>query len=178
LETLHFRERASCAPTERHDNIADDMKLQPLVVIDTNILVSALRSRLGASFALIQEIRRGAVKMSCSPALFLEYEDVLKRPSQLGIFELTISDVDDILADLATLLVPIDTHYQWRPQLRDPSDEMVLEAAVNASASAIITFNVRDFGPAKSFGLDVLTPQQAFAQFRLRKPDRKGPSTS
>jgi putative PIN family toxin of toxin-antitoxin system len=159
-----------------HVNIADDMKSNLLLVIDTNILVSALRSRLGASFALVQAIRAGTIKMACTPALFLEYEDVLKRPSQLEDFELMIEDIDDILNDLATFIVPVNTHYQWRPQLRDPSDEMVLEAAVNASAHAIVTFNFRDFGPAEKFGVHVLTPQQAFAQFGIQKTDMKGVS--
>ena len=115
--------------------------------------------------------------MCCSPALFLEYEDVLKRPEQLKAYRLTTTDIDDILADLATHIIPVSTHYQWRPQLRDPSDEMVLEAAVNAGAHAIVTYNLRDFLPAASFGIPVLNPQQTFTRFKLRKPDLKG-STS
>lgn len=150
------------------------MKSQAKIVLDTNILVSALRRATGPSFALMQAVRAREIQMCCSPALFLEYEDVLKRPAQLEVFGLTQRDIDDILADLASHVLPVATHYQWRPQLRDPSDEMVLEAAVNASADGIVTYNLRDFAPAATFGIPVLNPEQAFQHFHLPRPARKG----
>jgi len=143
------------------------MKIFPKLVIDTNILVAATRNRLGPSFALMQQIRFGKIAMCCNPALFLEYEDVLKRSEHLIASGLLAQDIDAILNELAGLLVPVTTHYQWRPQLRDPSDEMVLEAAVNAQAQAIVTYNLRDFQPARLFGIAVLNPQQIFKQFEL-----------
>ena len=149
------------------------MKILPKIVLDTNILVSALRSSGGPSFALVMAIRSGNLSMCCSPALFLEYEDVLKRPDQLTAAGLALADIDDILADLASHILPVVTHYQWRPQLRDPSDEMVLEAAVNAGAQAIVTYNIRDFTPAADFGIPVFNPEQTFKYFRLRKPAMK-----
>lgn len=105
--------------------------------------------------------------MCCSPTLFLEYEDVLKCAVQLAASGLLESDVDAILNELAGLIEPASTHYQWRPQLREPADEMVLEAAVNAQADAIVTYNLRDFKPAQLFGVAVLNPQQVFKQFHL-----------
>jgi putative PIN family toxin of toxin-antitoxin system len=152
------------------------MKLLQKIVLDTNILVSALRSSNGPSFALVQAVRAGNICMCCSPALFLEYEDVLKRPEQLKACGLSMTDIDDILTDLAGHIVPVNTHYQWRPQLRDPSDEMVLEAAVNGGAQAIVTYNLRDFAPAASFGIPVLNPEQTFNRFQLRKPAKKDPA--
>lgn len=148
------------------------MKPVSRIVLDTNILVSAVRSNTGPSFALVQSIRRSAIGMCCSPALFLEYEDVIKRPDQLLASGLSLSDIDDILADLALHIVPINTHYQWRPQLRDPSDEMVLEAAANASAQAIVTYNLKDFAPARDFGILVLNPEQTFKHFKLANRPR------
>jgi putative PIN family toxin of toxin-antitoxin system len=159
-----------------HVNIARDMKSLRRIVVDTNILVSALRSASGPSFTLMQTIRASEIQMCCSPALFLEYEDVLKRPAQLQAAGLTLEDLDDILADLASYILPVSTHYQWRPQLRDPSDEMVLEAAVNARADAIVTYNLRDFAPAKDFGIPVWNPEQTFKNFHLLKPVMKGPA--
>jgi putative PIN family toxin of toxin-antitoxin system len=150
------------------------MKHLRKIILDTNVLVSALRSNLGPSFALMQAIRAGGIQMCCSPALFLEYEDVLKRPAQLAAFGLTAGDINAILADLASHVIPVTTHYQWRPQLRDPSDEMVLEAAVNGGAQAIVTYNLRDFAPAKNFGVLVLNPEQTFRHFRLHTPSKKG----
>ena len=150
------------------------MKYLPKIVLDTNILVSALRSSRGPSFALVMAIRSGNIRMCCSPALFLEYEDVIKRPEQLKASGLLLADIDDILADLAGHILPVTTHYQWRPQLRDPSDEMVLEAAVNASAQAIVTYNIRDFTPAANFGIPVLNPEQTFKHFKLHQPTMKG----
>ena len=155
-------------------NIARDMNLRPKVVVDTNVLVSALRSSLGPSFALMALVRSGAVQMCCSPALFFEYEDVLKHPVQLASFGLTADDIEDILAELAGLVVPVATHYQWRPQLRDPNDEMVLEAAVNAGVKVIATYNLRDFAPAANFGISVLNPEQTFRYFQLHRPTGKG----
>ena len=143
------------------------MKKSPKLVIDTNVLVAATRNRHGPSFALMQIIRLGQSKMCCSPALFLEYEDVLKRPKQLTASGLLASGIDAILNELAGFIEPVTTHYQWRPQLRDPADEMVLEAAANAQALAIVTYNLRDFGPAKRFGIPVLNPEQTFQHFDL-----------
>ena len=162
--------RSRCLDEQPHftdNDIIDDMNNQPKLVIDTNILVAATRNRHGPSFALMQILRLGQVKMCCSPALFLEYEDVLKRADQLAASGLLASDIDAILNGLARLIEPVTTHYQWRPQLRDPADEMVLEAAANAQAQAIVTYNLRDFGPAKLFGIPVLNPEQTFQQFHL-----------
>ena len=145
------------------------MTYLPQLTIDTNILVAATRNNTGPSFALMQLVRRGLVTMCCSPALFLEYEDVLKRPNQLAASGLQGTDIDAILNELASLIAPVTTHYQWRPQLRDPADEMVLEAAVNAQANAIVTYNLRDFKPAQHFGILVLNPEQTFKQFTLQR---------
>jgi predicted nucleic acid-binding protein len=99
--------------------------------------------------------------------LFLEYEAVLKRPAQRAVSDWSERDVDAVLAELAGLLEPVCLHYRWRPQLRDPADEMVLEAAVNSGADALITYNRRDFLPADRFGLAVLTPPEVWQKFHL-----------
>lgn len=146
------------------------MKHAPRIIVDTNILVAATRNRNGPSFALIPLVRARIIFMCCSPALFLEYEDVLQRPEQRAASGLRVKDVEAILNELAALLEPVLTHYQWRPQLRDPADEMVLEAAANAQVDALVTYNLRDFVPAKRFGIAVLTPEQTFKHFNLAIP--------
>ncbi len=117
-------------------------------LLDPNILVAGLSSQLGASFALIQHALAGRFEMVSSPALWLEYESVLKRSDIRALHRLADQDVDDILNALASIVVPVQSHYLWRPQLRDPNDEMVLEAAVNGQAAYLVTLNVRDFTPA------------------------------
>ena len=146
------------------------MKSVPRIIVDTNILVAATRNRNGPPFALMQLVRAHNILMCCSPVLFLEYEDVLQRPEQRAASGLRVKDVDAILNELAALLEPVLTHYQWRPQLRDPADEMVLEAAANARVHALVTYNLRDFAPAKRFGIPVLTPEQTFKHFDLALP--------
>ncbi|MBK9443637.1 MAG: putative toxin-antitoxin system toxin component, PIN family [Comamonadaceae bacterium] len=122
--------------------------MKPRPVLDTNILVAGLASQRGASFALIERALLGHFALVASPALWLEYASVLKRSDILLLHGLASSDVDDILNALAAVVQPVQSHFLWRPQLRDPNDEMVLEAAVNGQASCLVTLNRRDFIPA------------------------------
>ncbi|MBK9574009.1 MAG: PIN domain-containing protein [Rhodoferax sp.] len=142
------------------------MKRIPKFVIDTNILVAATRNRYGPSFALMQIVRSGGAR--CAVARHLPgVRGRPQAPRSIGGLRHLGSDMDAILNELARIIEPVTTHYQWRPQLRDPCDEMVLEAAANAQAQAIVTYNLRDFGPAKLFGIPVLNPEQTFQQFNL-----------
>jgi putative PIN family toxin of toxin-antitoxin system len=133
----------------------------PRIVIDTSVVVSALRSRLGASNRLLRLVALGRVRPLVTTSLFLEYEAVLKRPAQLLASRLRTTDVDRILAALAAAREPVEVRFRWRPQLADVADEMVLEAAVNGKADALVTHNSRDFAAAaRRFGLLVLTPSE------------------
>jgi predicted nucleic acid-binding protein len=86
------------------------MNLAPKLILDTNILVAATRNALGPSFALVQHARSSKVRLFCSPALFLEYEAVLKRPAQLQASGLSVDDIDAILNELARFIEPVTTH--------------------------------------------------------------------
>ncbi len=133
-------------------------------VLDTSVLVAALRSRSGASNAILRKVAANALTPLVSPALFLEYEDVLKRTEQQRAHGLSLQEVDGFLAALASASEPVECHFRWRPQLRDPGDEMVLEAAVNGNAEALVTHNIRDFEPAKLFQLRVITPGECLKE--------------
>jgi putative PIN family toxin of toxin-antitoxin system len=128
------------------------------VVLDTSVLVSGLRSRTGASNEVLRLIATGRLAGVATPALFLEYEEVLLRPEQRTVHGLRPSQIERFLAALASALEPVTVHIGWRPQLRDPADEMVLEAAINGRADAIVTFNLKDFVPAARFGVSVVRP--------------------
>jgi putative PIN family toxin of toxin-antitoxin system len=134
-------------------------------VLDTSVIASSLRSKRGASYALLLFAQERSFTLLASPPLFLEYEDVLLRPEQRLAHGLSIARVNGFLAELALLIEQVQIHYQWRPQVTDPGDEMVLEAAVNGRADALVTHNIRHFASAASrFQLSVLTPQQALKE--------------
>jgi len=100
-----------------------------------------------------------------TPALFLQYEEVLKRPTQLRASGLTEWQVDRALAALASAAEPVDVHYRWRPQLPDAGDELVFEAAVNGRADALVTFNTRHFATATiRFGLRIARPAEVLEE--------------
>ncbi len=122
------------------------------VVLDTSVLVSGFRSRYGASQRLLRLVVEQRLVLLATPALFLEYEDVLKRPEQREVSGLSVAQVDLALAAISVAVEPVEIHFSWRPQLADADDEMVLEAA-------LVTHNVADFAlAAPKFGLAVLRP--------------------
>ena len=140
------------------------------VVLDTSVLVAGLRSRRGASFVLLRAVRERVIVPLCTPSLFLQYEDVLKRPKHIEATELTVGDMDAVLGALASLIEPVEVHILWRPQLRDPGDELVLEAAVNGRAEALVTHNVADFAEAAPrFGLPLLRPGEMLEHDTIRR---------
>jgi predicted nucleic acid-binding protein len=108
------------------------------------------------------------VRLLATPPLFLEYEDVLKRPEHRLAHGLMPLDIDEFLAELAALVEPVEVHFQWRPQTRDPNDEMVLEAAINGEAGAIVTYNVGDFVEAgKRFAISIMRPAELLRKVKV-----------
>src|SRR5437588_9986982 len=107
------------------------------VVLDTSVLVSAFRSSRGASRTVLQLVDEGRLVPLATPALFFQYEAVLKRPDQLAASGLSLAETDEVLVQLADAIEPVEIYYAWRPQLPDPDDEMVFEAAVNGRADAL-----------------------------------------
>ena len=131
------------------------------LILDTNVVVAGVRSRTGASNALLIAGFKKEFEWSCSVPLFYEYEDVLNRAEFLLDTGLTRKLISEFLQDIASVIVPVGVDFRWRPQLSDPNDEMVLEAAINCGAG-IVTHNWRDFRDVPSrFGLDLMTPAEA-----------------
>jgi putative PIN family toxin of toxin-antitoxin system len=129
------------------------------LVLDTSIVVSAMRSPAGASAAILMRARQGKVSLLANVALALEYEATCHRAEHIMAAGITADDAGVFIDAVLAMVHPVESHFVWRPRLRDPADEMVLEAAVNGLATAIVTFNQRDFGDApRQFGIEVLTP--------------------
>ena len=137
------------------------------LVLDTDVVVTALRSISGGSNAVLREVAYGRLTPLVTPALFLEYEAVLKRAEQRLVHGLSLGEIDRFLAALASASEAVEVSFQWRPQLADANDEMVLEAAVNGHADALVTHNVKDFAKAAPrFGLRVLRPGELLKEIR------------
>ena len=129
------------------------------IVVDTNVLIAALRSRRGASFRLLSLIGVDTrFEINLSVPLVLEYEDVAKRPS-LEI-ELSPEDIDGIIDYLCLVANHRQIFFLWRPFLPDPKDDMVLELAVEAQCQYVVSHNKRDFSNVDQFGLAVVSPRE------------------
>lgn len=126
------------------------------IVIDTNVLVSAMRSRRGASFKLLSLVGEGRFDIAVSVPLVLEYEQVLM--AQISELSLSERDVGALLDYLCLVGHRQEIFFLWRPQLPDPRDDLVLELAVNAECSSIVTFNLRHFRGADRFGVKAVEP--------------------
>jgi putative PIN family toxin of toxin-antitoxin system len=130
--------------------------MPPRIVIDTNVLVAALPSRRGASFRLLSLIGGKHFDINISVPLLLEYEAAAKRIAR--VVGLTHNDIDDILDYICSVASHRQIYFLWRPLLKDPRDDLVLELAVEAECDVIVTHNVRDFVGAERFSLGIVTP--------------------
>src|SRR5882724_4417355 len=129
------------------------------LVLDTDAVIAAMRSPTGASAAIVRAVRQRKVTLLLSVPLALEYEAVCRRSEHRIEAGLSVRQVEIFLDAIIAMGEPVQAHFLWRPQLRDPNDEMVLEAAVNGRADALVTYNVADFaGPAERFRISVLRP--------------------
>jgi putative PIN family toxin of toxin-antitoxin system len=136
-------------------------------VLDTDVVVAAFRSDQGASRQLLLAALDREFVMLLSVPLMLEYESVLKRPEHPSAAGLATEQVDAVLDALAAVAEPVQLAFHWRPTLNDPSDEMVLEAAVNGSADGLVTFNLKHFGKAADrFGIQVSRPGETWTELR------------
>ena len=134
-------------------------RMKPKIIVDTNVLVAALKSRNGASFRLLAALEGENYIPCLSVPLFVEYESVLKR---LGLLpHLPEAEIDTVLDYLLSRASVHKIFFLWRPFLKDPKDDLVLEAAFAAQSQYLVTFNLRDFqGVENAFGIKVRTPKE------------------
>lgn len=134
---------------------------QPLsqlrVILDTSVLVAAARSRNGASFEILRMLPSSRFEIALTVSLYTEWQAVLTRPEHMppGI---TSEATMAFLRYLASIAHLQDVHFLWRPFLRDPDDDMVLECAVSSGSGYIVTHNVKDFRRAPELKVQAITP--------------------
>ncbi len=131
---------------------------KPDVVLDTNVIVSALRSKKGASNKLLTLVGTHQFEIHDSVALILEYEDVIQRyREELGLSQ---EDAADFIDSLCSMAHHHKIYFLWRPTLSDVNDELVLELAVTAGCEYIVTHNISDFKNISAFGIQAITPKE------------------
>ena len=124
-----------------------------------------MRSPRGASAAILQAARQGRATLLLSVPLALEYEAVCGRTDHRIAAGLSEREAGIFVDAVIALAEPVETHFLWRPQLRDPNDEMVLDVAVNGQADVLVTFNVKDYGGAPvRFGVKTMLPREAMVR--------------
>jgi len=135
------------------------MDVTKKIVLDTSVLVAAARSRQGASFALVSSLPNPRFQICLSVVLYTEWQAVLSRPEHWppGADARMALGFIRYLASLAHLQ---DIHFLWRPFLRDPDDDMVLECAVAAGCAYIVTHNIKDFRRTEQLGVRAITPAE------------------
>lgn len=133
-------------------------------MFDTSVLVAAIRSRRGASFELVSRIGTGEFVSAVSVSLVLEYESVLLRHTASSFLD--EEDISVLLEYICEVSLHQEVFFLWRPFLRDPGDDLVLELAVAGGCDVIVTHNVRDFVGAESVGVRVLTPGEFLQEIR------------
>lgn len=137
------------------------------LVLDTDVIGSAIRSTTGASAELLRLARQKRFVPAISVPLVLEYEAKATMAEHMMAGDITRTEALAIVDALVVTGEPTPIHFTYRPSVRDPDDEMILETAINAQADAIVTFNIRDFGtaPAK-FGVECWLPFQALEKLK------------
>jgi putative PIN family toxin of toxin-antitoxin system len=140
------------------------------LVLDTATMVAAIRSDVGASNRLLAAGLSRRFTMLVSTPLLMEYEAVMTRPEHLKASGVTAIEVGVLLDAVVATAAPVRLAFLWRPAVRDPDDDMVLETAANGQADAIVTFNRRDFATvAQRFGVEVWSPGEAVKALEIRR---------
>jgi putative PIN family toxin of toxin-antitoxin system len=128
------------------------------LVLDTNVIVAAMRSRKGAAARILELALDDQVQLFANLALALEYEEVASRPEHVTASGLGEVGARRFIRSAVGLMLPVDHYWTYRPRLSDPDDEMVLDAAINSNCHHIVTFNGSDFKGAEKFGIEAVTP--------------------
>jgi putative PIN family toxin of toxin-antitoxin system len=140
------------------------------VVIDTSVLITALRSNAGAAAEVIRMALRSELVTLMDYKLACEYREVTLRPGHMHASGRSIADTEAIVDALEAIAEPVFVAFRHRPLSPDEDDNLVLDVAINGIADAILTNNIKDFkGPAKQFDIEVMTPVALLNNTRRRE---------
>ena len=134
------------------------------IVIDTNVILSGLLSQKGTSYKLLRLIPKKLFTVVMSVPLILEYESILHK--SIRKLNLSKTDIEDFLDYICAISEHTKIYYLWRPILKDPYDDHILELAVSSNAKYIVTFNISDFKEAKTFGIHAIEPEEFLEKIR------------
>ena len=128
------------------------------VILDTNVIVAAMRSKVGASYRLLMTIGHPQWQSVVTSALMYEYEDVARRPGNVsGLSSQEITDILDLLYRESHRQV---AWFSWRPVSSDPGDDLILDAAIAGGCDFVVSFNERHLRVSRSFGIETLRPAE------------------
>ena len=146
------------------------ISLRLRLVLDTDVLVAAMRSRGGASWQLVDRALTREFTLLLSVPLVLEYEAVFAREEHRKVHGLGAPEVGEVINSLVSVAESVQIRFLWRPLLSDPTDDMVLETAVNGRADMLVTVNQADFAAAaKTFAVEIVRPSEALDRLRARR---------
>ncbi|MFN6530884.1 putative toxin-antitoxin system toxin component, PIN family [Nostoc sp. ChiSLP03a] len=116
------------------------------LVLNTNVLLTGLRSNRGASYKLLTILNDTRWQLNVSTTLVFEYEEILKQEKeQLGLSD---EDIDNVIEAICRIANRCSIFYLWRPVARDPDDDFLIDLAVEYQADFIITYNKKDLQAA------------------------------
>lgn len=134
------------------------------IVIDTNVILSGLMSKKGSSFKILSIIPKNRFTVAISVPIILEYESVLLK--NLKNLDLTKKDINDFLDYICLVSEHTKIFYLWRPVLKDPYDDHILELAVSSNSKYIVTYNLKDFNEAYKFAVRPVTPETFLSKLK------------
>ncbi len=128
------------------------------LVIDTNVILSGLRSNKGASYKLLTLLNDPRFELNISATLIFEYEQILKREKES--INLSLEDIDNVINGICAISNHQKLFYLWRPLALDPNDDFLIDLAIESQANFIISYNRKDLKPVEAFNIFILTPKQ------------------
>lgn len=134
------------------------------IVLDTNVVLSALLWR-GTPHRLLDAIRsRGEVRLFTSPALLDELANVLTRSSATKRLAIIGQTAREVLADYVEVVEVVEPEHVPRVVPDDADDDQVIATAIAAGADWIVSGDADLLSMESHQGIPIITAAQAVQQ--------------